>query len=125
MSQLDDAIREALSAEDAELLARFEAEPGMAIEVSGLFRGPRAGVNLSLLILALALAAATLFAALQFARADTVRPLAHWGALTAAGFTILMVIRLWYIAELQSNRILRELKRLELQLARLASRETS
>jgi hypothetical protein len=122
---LDDAIRSALSAEDAEFLARFEREPNLPTQMFGLFGGGGFGVlNGVFLIVFIPIAIFAVVAAWKFATLEELRAMLHWGGMASFAVVVLALIRLWFFMELQSRRIIREIKRLELQVARLTARDT-
>jgi hypothetical protein len=62
------------------------------------------------------------FAAVEFGRAASTQEMIAW----ATGFLICglatTMLKVWYWMELNRNTILREVKRVELQLARLSNR---
>jgi hypothetical protein len=122
-SKLDDAIRGALSAEDAEFLARFEREPNVFVQTTGLFRGGFGWINGLFLAVFIPIAFFVVFAAWKFATLEDLRAMLHWGAMGAFAVVVLALIRLWFFMELQTNRVIREIKRLELQVARLTARD--
>lgn len=123
MTKLDNAIHEALSAEDAEFLARFEKEPNSFQQMTGVFSGPLGWIYIAFIVAAVILAPIGLYSTFQFAQATELRPLVYWGAGTFAILIVLSVVRLVFFMQINTNRIVRELKRLELQVARLAARE--
>jgi hypothetical protein len=123
MSKIDDAIREALAEEDAEFLARFDKEPNLFAQAFGALRGPMGWVNGLFLGVFIPVAAFVVFAAWRFAVLDDLRAMLHWGAMASFGVVVLALIRLWFFMELQTGRVIREIKRLELQVARLAAKD--
>jgi hypothetical protein len=119
MSDLDRMIETTLNAEDRAFLARLESEPGYFRQVGGLLSGSLAWINLLLMIVQAALFFGGVWCAWQFFQAtDTIMSL-RWG-LSATVLLILGAVlklsTLW--PSLQANRVLREIKRLELQIAR-------
>lgn len=120
MTKLDDAIHEALTAEDREFLARFDKEPGSLTQVARVFSGPMAWIYVAFLIAALVLAPFGLYCAYQFFTATELQPLFYWGFGVTAILIVLSVVRLVFFMQINTNRMLHELKRLELQVARLA-----
>tara|TARA_R110001592_G_scaffold20023_4_gene81786 strand:- start:3936 stop:4307 length:372 start_codon:yes stop_codon:yes gene_type:complete len=122
MSKLDDAIHNALTEEDAEFLAKFESEPSSVRQMVGVFSGPLSWFHLSLLVGAIIIIPFVVFAIYQFSLATQLRPLLYWGTAIGISFLILVVIRLQLFMQLHTNRIMRELKRLELQIARQSSK---
>jgi hypothetical protein len=123
MNQLDDAIRSALNDEDAEFLAKFEQEPSSVRQLVGIFNGPLTWIHVSFLVVAILLLPLLAYAIYQFALATQLRHLFYWGAAAGMSIIILVAIRLLLFMQLHTNRILRELKRLELLIARQAKKE--
>jgi hypothetical protein len=122
MSKLDDAIREALSKEDAEFLNRFGTEPGSFQQIFAVFRGPFAWLTAAFMVVLVPLLAFCLYAGWRFYASGDVREMLLWGAGALAALLIAIVIRIWFFLEIQTNRVVREIKRLELQLARQAAK---
>lgn len=123
MSKLDDAIHDALTKEDAEFLAKLEQEPGSFRQIAGIFEGPLNWIYVTFLVTAVVLGIFGVYAGWQFAESTELRPLFYWGAVTGFCLIVLAVIRIVFFMQLNTNRVLRELKRLELQLALLAARK--
>jgi cellobiose-specific phosphotransferase system component IIC len=124
MKNLDDAIKDALGQEDAEFLARLEEEPGSFRQMADIFRGPLNWIYVVLLITAILLGIFGVYSAWRFAVATELRPLFHWGALAGFCLVVLAVVRVLFFMQIHTNRILREMKRLELQVALLARQRT-
>lgn len=123
MSKLDDAIHQQLSKEDAEFLARFEKEPSSAAQMLGIFKGPFAWVSYMFFAAALLVGPLMVFAVWKFIVTEDLRAMLQWGALALFGLLVLMTIRIWFWVEVQTNRVVREIRRLQLQVARAATRE--
>ena len=119
MSKLDDAIRQALTEEDREFLARFDKEPGSLTQVARVFSGPLAWIYVAFLVAAVILAPFGLYCAYQFFTATELQPLFYWGFGVTAILIVLSVVRIVFFMQINTNRMLHELKRLELQVARL------
>lgn len=122
MTKIDDAIHDALSKEDAEFLQRFEQEPGSFQQMFGLFRGPFAWITSIFVVVVVILFAFCVYAGWRFYVSQDVRGMLLWGAGALASLLVMIVIRIWFFLEIQTNRVVREIKRLELQLARQAGR---
>lgn len=122
MSRIDDAIADALSQEDAEFLSRFEKEPGSFQQFFGVFRGPFAWITWLFIPVMLVLFLFVLYAGWRFFVTESVRGMLLWGGGALLAFLVMVVIRIWFFLEIQTNRVLREVKRVELQLARLSAR---
>ena len=118
MRDMDQMIDEALDAEERDLLRSIGEEPGFFAQAFGLFAGPAAWVNVLLAFVQGILFIAGVWAAWNFFAATDALAALRWGlpaaVLLLTGLTIKMA--LW--PTLQANRVIRELKRLELQVAR-------
>jgi hypothetical protein len=125
MKHIDQAILDAVSKEDAEFLAKLEKEPGSLQQIAGVFQGPFDWLYKAFLIAAMAAGLVGVYSLWQFATASELRPLFYWGAATGFCLVVLAVVRIIFFMQLNTNRTLRELKRLELQIALLASKQSS
>ena len=123
MTNLDQAIRQALSAEDAEFLARFEKEAPLHEQVLGTFAGQWGALNVFGVLLTFAMFGAFVYCVWNLFETSDLRATVLWSA--GALWTALAVamLKIWFWMEMQKNQVLREVKRLELQVARLAARE--
>jgi hypothetical protein len=123
MTQIDDAIRQALSAEDARALEAFSGEQNMIQQAfATLGAGPNQLIYLGGWIGGFALFAVGVATGWQFYIADDPHAMALWGAATVMAFVGIGLIKIWFFMEMHKNQIIREVKRLELQVARLAAR---
>jgi hypothetical protein len=122
MTRLDDAIHQALSEEDAKALERYAEDPTLMDQVLETFRGRMALLNTIGWVAGIAIFGLGVYCGWRFLTAPDVPAMLRWGGgagLAALGVTL---IKLWFWLELQSNAVIREVKRLELQIARLAAR---
>lgn len=118
MNDTDDLITRALSAEDRALLARH-AEPGYFSQATGLFRGPLGWVIWLSYLSGLAAFAGFVFALWRCWMAPAALPAVQWGVLAVVLFQVTMLVKSFLGSHLEANRLLRELKRIELRLALL------
>jgi hypothetical protein len=123
VSELDDAIRNALSEEDAEFLARMEKEPSYPQMMLGVFKGPWGPVNIILLLLVVPILGLAIWTIMEFLNADDVQEMFRWFAGAALSVAVLFMVRFWLVLSMQFDRVIREVKRIELQMAFLASRK--
>ena len=121
MTDLDNAIRQAVSAEDAALMDRLAADPSLPKQVFNTFQGQFGLLNILGSVVAIVLFAGGAFAAWRFATTFNVHDMLIWGALATFAFAGLTLIKVWFWMELQRHAVVREIKRLELQVARLVS----
>jgi hypothetical protein len=123
MTNLDQAIRQALSAEDAEFLAKFEKEAPLHEQVFGAFTGPFGGLNVLGVIFTFAMFGAFCYCVWQFFNVSETRDLIFWSAAALWSAVAVGMLKIWFWMEMHKNQVLREVKRLELQVARLAVRD--
>jgi predicted phage tail protein len=123
MTNLDQAIRQALSAEDAEFLARFEKET-IVDDVLGTFRGQWGALNIFAAIITFALFGAFVYCAWNAFTAPDTRATILWSAGALMAMLGVAMLKMYFWMEMNKNIMLREVKRLELQVARLAASRT-
>ena len=122
MTDFDQKIKEALDDETAALFAELE-EQGLFGQLGGLFKGKLAWFNVIIMIIGTVVTFAGFYAAWQFIIATETQSMLRWGALAWALFSTQMMLKLWSWMRMETNRNLRETKRLELQVARLLARD--
>lgn len=118
MTEFDQTIRKALSEEDRAFLAKLDKETPID-EVLSTFKGRWAYLNVFAAIITFASFGFFVYAVMQMMGAEGVRETVLWatGALISALFVAML--KMWFWMEMHRNQMLRELKRLELQVARL------
>ena len=121
MTDLDRAIRESLSSEDTELFDRLAADQALHRQVVATFEGQLRWLNAAGWIAGVVLFGVAGVSAWRFVQAQEIGDMLRWGAASALGFAGLALVKVWFWMELQKNAIMREVKRLELQVASLAA----
>jgi hypothetical protein len=121
MTDLDQAIRESLSSEDTELFDRLGADQALHRQVLATFEGQLRWLNAAGWIAGLVLFGVASISAWRFVQAQELGDMLRWGAASALGFAGVALVKVWFWMELQRNSIMREVKRLELQVASLAA----
>ena len=118
MREIDEAIGEALGAEERELLRRMGEEPGFFGLALGQFSGKLGWVNVILMIVqGVAFLAGAYAAWMFFSAADPVTQL-RWGLPAAVLLLMSLIVKMGMWPNVQTDRVMRELKLIELQLAR-------
>lgn len=124
MNKIDDLIGNALTAEDRALLASH-TEQGYLKQAFGLFHGPLAGI-LWVVNVASGLAFfAGAYAMWQVFGASDALVGVQWGVSALFLFQVTNLCKTFMANRMESNRILRELKRVELQIAMLRDATTA
>ena len=117
MKDIDRMIEEALDGEEQALFRDTAREPGFFEQAFGLLGGRNGWVNRILVVVQAALFVGGLWAGWRFFEAETVLSALHWGLPAAVLVLMALIIKLGMMPELQANRLMRELKRLQLQAA--------
>lgn len=112
MNDIDSKIKEALKGSD-ERDELFE-ERGIMIEAMTPFRGRRKWVNAVGLLYGVLGLVLAIWAGSNFYHADVVHDQMLWGGLCLLGILFTSFLKVWFWMEMHTNRVLREVKRVEL-----------
>jgi hypothetical protein len=120
MRDLDKMIEEALGEEESELLRRIGGEPGFIERAMGMF-----GAGLEWTVRFMVFGQAVIFIAGVWAAwnfFEAIEPVSQlrWGLPAAVLLLASLMIKMAVAPALFHNRVMRELKRIELQIARSA-----
>ena len=116
MATLDQEIIEALDAEDKALHEQFE-ELGLIGQFKSVFTGKLGWVSVLSVIFGTVLNLGFFYAAWKFfAVAETDDKLV-WAAVAWFLATMVAFMKVWFWMRMESNRVIREIKRVELQIA--------
>jgi len=120
MNDIDREIEKALSEEEQSLILQFE-DLGLFTYFKSLFRGKDAWVTILSIIFGIILQILFFYCVYKFIVVAETDSKILWGG--GAWFTAMMVafMKVWFWMRMESNRVIREIKRVELQVARLAS----
>lgn len=115
MSDIDRMIEEALQGEEQALFRETAREPGFFAQAFGLLGGPNGWVNVLMVVIQAALFVSGVWAGWRFFEAETALSALHWGLPAAVLVLASLIIKLGMMPEMQANRLMRELKRQQLQ----------
>jgi hypothetical protein len=118
MSKFDDILGKALTEEDRALLASH-GEPGYLTQAFGIFRGRMAWVMWVVNVAGGVAFAGGLYAAWHVFAAVDVLAAVKWGVGSLFLFQVTTLCKSFMGNHMETNRVLRELKRVELQLSML------
>jgi hypothetical protein len=121
MNDLDRKIREALPPDEAGLLGP-PGEPPLWEQLREMFQGRLRWVSVLVVVGSLACGVFAIVSVVCFFQADGTREMIAWAGGFGFGLIAVSFGRLWFWLLLHRNAVLREVKRVELQLARLSSR---
>jgi len=117
MRDIDSMIDEALGAEEREVLRKIGDEPGFFERALGLFGAGVGWMVILMMVIQTLLFFAGLWAAWNFFEAGDPVTQLRWGLPAAVLMLMALSIKLSVAPSIHANRIIVELKRLQLQLA--------
>lgn len=117
MRDVDKLIEEALSNDEREILSRIGEEPGFFGMAFGLFSGRLGWVNILLMVVQGVTFLAGAYAAWMFFEAGDAVTQLRWGLPSAVLLILATMIKMAMWPNIHADRLMRELKRIELQLA--------
>ena len=120
---IDDLITEALDAEDRELLGRHAHQPGFFSQALGIFSGSMGWVMAVVMLMVFVFLALMIWTGLEFFRAEDTIMALRWGLGSVVTIQILLFLRGVLFQQILTNQVLREVKRLELQVVRAQHRQ--
>jgi len=119
MSTQDDPLKKAL--QDADAAGDFgpAQEETFRQMLAGTFRSQPRWMSLIAWTYILVFTAIAVIAAVQFFGAEAVRGQILWATVFLTSNMIIMMLKMWFWMIMNRNRIIREVKRLELRIAEL------
>jgi len=121
MEEVDRLIKETLSKEEAKFYDALD-EQNIIEMLFGLFRGKNAWINILLNIMILVFFVAFIYSGVQFFEADSTDDLIRWGLGSLVFLLCISMLKLYAWMQMDKYAILREMKRLELQVMSLSGR---
>jgi hypothetical protein len=121
MNDLDRMIEEALGEEESELLRTVSGEPGFVERTLGMFGAGARWMVAVMMVVQTVLFIAGVWAAWHFFQASEPVAQLRWGLPSAVLLLCSLIIKLAVSPAIHHNRLMRGLKRLELQIARMGT----
>jgi hypothetical protein len=116
MSDIDEKIRSALSAEDKKEIEEMEDGAGL-FELIGLtFKGKQAWMSYYLYFLGFVVAVAGAYFVMQYLDSTDVKTSLNWALLIISCFFFISLIKILGWQQIQKAEIMREIKRLEMRI---------
>ena len=122
MNNIDAKIRRALEATDTDLADEFDGDQSMMEMVFDVFRGTQKWLTFLAIFWGLAFMAGSVFGIIQLFKAQETHEHILWGLGVMFCFSAVAMMKIWFWMQMNRNSILREIKRVELQVARLAGK---
>jgi len=119
MTEFDDKIRQALRAESDSVWKDAE-EQNLFEQALGVMRGKQKLLSIMVSIVVAAFFGFMVYTVFRFFGAETTRTQIAWAAGFMFSNAAIGMLKLWFWMQMDKNAVIREVKRLELQVATLA-----
>ena len=119
MSAIDEKILESWESEEREILEKYGKELGFFGLIAESFRGKMKPIVCAVFLLALIFAVILIYCAVHFFMVEDIGLKLNWMAVGLTALIVIGLIRLWYFMELNRLSLMREIKKLELQISLL------
>ncbi|MEO1043993.1 MAG: DUF6768 family protein [Pseudomonadota bacterium] len=116
MDQFDKMISETLTQEEQALMEELRHEPGYFAQAFGMFRGTASWVNWVIMIVQSVMFLVAVWMSIEFFNADDAVSQLRWGLPAVTLLVVGGMLKMSLMPVMQANRMLRELRRLELLL---------
>ena len=121
VEQIDKIIHEALSQEEAAFYDQLGEQSFLEMSL-GVFKGRNKVIYIITVVMSLVLFGIFVYCAVLFFQAETTRNMLIYAAIGFWCMMGVMGIKLWYWLQMNTNSMLREMKRMELQVTTLSSK---
>jgi len=121
MEEIDMLIKDTLNQEEAKFYDSLE-EQGIFEMLFGLFEGKNAWINILLNIMILVFFVAFIYCGIEFFNSETTDGFIKWGIGSMMLLLCISMLKLYAWMQMDKYAILREMKRLELQVMSLSGK---
>jgi len=121
MEEIDLLIKETLNQEEAKFYDALD-EQGIFEMLFGLFKGKNAWINILLNFMILVFFGFFIYSGIQFFNAETSDVMIKWGFGSVSLLLCISMLKLYAWMQMDKYAILREMKRLELQVMSLSGK---
>lgn len=119
MSGFDDRLRAGLSADDEAFLKSLDDEPGLFAQLGSAFAGSMKAWTAFAFVLSFVFFLFSIWAAWQAWTAPALQQSVTWMGVALAAWIAVGLMKIWFWLRMNHLTLLREIKRLELQVTRL------
>lgn len=119
-NEIDDLIHQALNKEEAAYYDQL-GEQNLPQMLFGLFKGRNGWLNVVMVIMTFAILGVMIFTIIEMLKSEDLGDKMEWMFYSLLGFITIVLMKIWSWNQLDKNAILREMKRLEYQVALLQS----
>ncbi len=121
MEEIDELIKDTLTQEEAKFYDELE-EQNVFEMILGIFKGKNAWIIILMNIITLIAFGFFVYCAIQFFNTEETNELIKWSVLGIFCMLMVSMLKLFAWLQMDKNAILREMKRLELQVSSIASK---
>ncbi len=121
MTDIDEEIRKVLAGSELEKLDDIAGEPGLFAMLGETFRGKMRFWNAYAMVLSFIAFGVALWTGWNFLHTNEPHKMTLWGVGMGISIFFLAMLKLWFWMEMNKNMVIREIKRVELQLAVLSN----
>jgi hypothetical protein len=122
MNDIDEKILAAMNAEERHMMEPYASPPGIFGMMADSFRGSLGWVVAMVFVFILVFFGLLVYSAIRFFPETDLESKLDWFAIGLTSLIAMALLRLWYFMELVRLSIIRELKRLELQVSLLSKK---
>ncbi len=115
--EIDKLISQSLSKDEAEFYKNLEGEEGLFKSMTGIYSGKLAWVTAVMAIVHLVVAVIAFYSGYQLFTAESADEMLYFGSIMFIALMFAGMIKLWTWLQMQKNSVLREVKRIEYQVA--------
>lgn len=119
--EIDQIIKDSLTQEEAKFYEELE-EQNLLNKIGGVFKGKVGWLVIIMNILSLIALGFFIYCTVEFLNTDNTNELIKWGAGAIYSILFICMIKIYFWQAMHKNDMLREMKRLELQIAALAGK---
>lgn len=119
--EIDQIIKDSLTQEEAKFYEELE-EQNLLNKIGGVFKGKVGWLVIIMNILSLIALGFFIYCTVEFLNTDNTNELIKWGAGAIYSVLFICMIKIYFWQAMHKNDMLREMKRLELQIAALAGK---
>ncbi len=124
MTHIDDRVSAALDADDRAFLEQLDDNRGMFRQIGDSLDGPLGGWAKLMFAVSFVIGIALVYFIWQLVTADGLEATVLWATATLTGLIMQGFLKQWFFSRMNMITILRELKRLELQVAMLQEKHS-
>ena len=118
---IDDLIMKSLSEEEAKFYSDLD-EPSILESFTNVFKGRNRWLTYYLLVIMLLLLAIFVYSLIQFLRVENIPEMLRWGGAMFGTFISMGFLKTYYWMQMDKNEMIREIKRLGLQVSLLLNK---